>query len=245
MQLTSLMRHLPAATLAVLVALACEPKDGGGSGTNDSSTTAPGSTSGGSTGPQECTPGDMKSGEGDCQTCVCSDAGTWQCSLCDPTTGPATTDAMTDTTTSTGGTTGDGSTGGTSTTGSTGGTSTTGGPDNTTADTGGGAALPNCFDLGEGDMFVIDAAKIVGDDLVLDVGYGGGCKDHEFTLCFNAIVLDTNIIELGVHHDAHGDACEAFITEQRTLDLTPLQQLGSSPIEIALIGWNGLLEYVF
>lgn len=245
MQLTSLMRHLPAATLAALVALACEPKDGGGSGTDGSGTTAPGSTSAGSTGPQECAPGDMKSGEGDCQTCVCSDAGTWQCSPCDPTTGAETTDATTDTppdaTTSTGGT---GSTGGTSTTGSTGGASTTDGPGHTTADTG-GDLLPNCFDLGEGDMFVIDAAKIVGDDLVLDVGYSGGCKDHEFTLCFAGFVLDTNIIQLGVHHDAHGDACEAFITEPRTLDLTPTQQLAPSPIDIELIGWNELLQYVY
>ncbi|MCY1063825.1 hypothetical protein OV090_03575 [Nannocystis sp. RBIL2] len=100
-------------------------------------------------------------------------------------------------------------------------------------------------DLGAGDMFAIDAAKVVGDDLVLDVGYCGGCTMHDFTLCFAGIVLDTDILLVRVHHDAMGDACEAFITEQRVVDLTPLQQLMPSPVKLELDGWPDLLQYVY
>ena len=42
-----------------------------------------------------------------------------------------------------------------------------------------------------------------------------------------------------------GDACEAFIMEQRMFDLTPLQQLKPSPVEIELFGWKDLLQYVY
>jgi hypothetical protein len=241
-------RTFSAAALAALISLACEPKDGVGSGSATSTTDT---STGGSTGAQECTPGDTKFGEGDCETCECSPAGTWQCTRCDPTGAEETTDVGSTSSASTSsGSTGSASTGaGTGSTGTGDGSSTTGdgsssGDGSSTGDTG-GEALPSCLDLGEGDTFAIDAAKVVGDALVLDVGYSGGCKSHDFTLCFAGIVLDTNIVLVRVHHDAMGDTCEAFIMEQRMFDLTPLQQFKPSPVEFELDGWQGLLQYFY
>ncbi|WAS90648.1 hypothetical protein [Nannocystis punicea] len=250
MHLAFPLRQLPAAVLAALVTLACGPKSGGddtgstATGTHStdagSTGTGTGSTGATSTDVQECTPGDSKSGEGDCLNCVCSAAGQWQCDRCAPTSGSETTFETTLTTT-----------GETSTT-SPDGTTTVMDPDTvgTTTDdgtstTGGGDVLPNCADLGEGDSFDINSAEVEGDLLVLEVGYGGGCLPHEFTLCFEGIVLDTSFIKLAVHHDAHGDVCEAFLTEERTLDLTPTQSFGPSPVDIQLLGWGPPLQYVF
>ncbi|MBK9752032.1 MAG: hypothetical protein IPO88_00755 [Nannocystis sp.] len=140
------------------------------------------------------------------------------------------TDA-TDATTSVMTTTGPGTTAET-TTGSTGAGETA---DTTVGD----GFLPNCFDLQPSDTFDIVAAQIVGDELVVEVGYSGGCEPHDFTLCFDSIVLDTQYSNLAIDHDAHGDNCKAFIMEIRKFDLTPLQQTGPSPFEFFLLGFEG------
>lgn len=240
MHLAFSLRPLSAAALAALVTLACGPKDPGDdtdttAGTTDSTTGGGGSNTTASTNTQECTPGDVMSGDGDCSSCVCSDGGQWQCNRCNPTTGFDTTDA---TSAGTDATTDDATTTGPDTTG------TTSATDDGTS---GGVAdgLPVCADLGPSDELLIDAAQIVDDTLVLEVGYGGGCETHEFTLCFDGFVLDTDIVLLGVHHDANGDACEAFITEEQKFDLTPAQGLGSSPLHIQLGGWDTPLQYDF
>lgn len=250
MHLASTLRHLPAALLAATLTLACGPKNTGddaGDSTGDTSS----ASSGGTTGAQQCTPGDiMMSDAGDCAFCVCSDAGTWECNRCDPTGGPletttgttATTDATTTVATSTGpATTGETTT----TTASTTSASSTAGE---TADTttGGAGVLPTCMDLSPSDSFQISGAKIVGDELHVDVGYSGGCEDHDFTLCFDSIVLDTDLWNLAIDHDAHGDACEAFLMETRKFDLTPLQAGHESPFEFSLVGFEGdSLKYEF
>ncbi|MBZ5710049.1 hypothetical protein [Nannocystis pusilla] len=253
MHLACLPRHLPAAVLVALVTLACGPEPGGGdTGSTGTATTSTSTDTGSTTTTPECTPGETNEGDGGCDFCVCSDAGQWECNRCAPTSGPETTFETTLATTSDTGDTGDttsttsADTGDTTATGSDTAdtTSTTTDGTSTTGDTG-GDALPNCTDLGAGDPFDINTAKIVGDELVLEVAYGGGCEIHEFTLCFDGVVLDTDFIKLAVHHDAHGDACLAFISEERAFDLTPTQSFGPSPVDIQLLGWDPALQYVF
>ena len=244
MHLAFSLRRLSAAALAALVTVACGPKNPGDdtdttAGTTDSTGAGGGSNTTASTNTQECTPGDVMPGEGDCSSCACSDAGQWQCNRCDPTTGAFdTTDA---TSAGTDATTDDATTTGPDTTG------TTSATDDDTSGSSGGVSdgMPVCADLGQSDELLIDAAQIVDDTLVLAVGYGGGCETHEFTLCFGGFVLDTDFVQLGVHHDANGDACEAFITEEQKFDLTPVQGLGNSPLHILLDGWDTELQYDF
>lgn len=243
--------RLPILVLA-LASPGCSPKDPGGgdtdtgeppadTGSSDGSATADGSaTTDDPTVAQECTPGDTRpSSAGDCELCVCSDAGVWLCDRCAPTTGPDETTFDDSTASATASSvvsateTGDETTAGTTDTG------------DDTGDTTGGGALPECAALGDGDPFEIQKAAVMGDELVLEVVYGGGCETHDFTLCFAGIVLDTNVVLVDVVHDAHGDACEALITEPRVFDLTPFQAAGTSPMQLGLDGWGDLLEYTF
>ncbi len=220
----------PALALVALVALACGPKNPGDTadppaGTSSSGTSGDASTA--TTIAQECTPGEMKSGEGDCLTCTCSDAGLWECDRCSPTSGPlatTTTDAPVTTTTD---------------------PTTTASTSSETTETTDGGPFPECGALGEGDVFEISKAAVITDDLALEVAYGGGCETHDFTLCFAGVVLDTNILLVDVVHDAHADDCLSLITEPRSFDLKPFQVLGPSPIQLSLDGWDDLLEYSF
>lgn len=208
----------PALVLVALVSLACGPKNPGDTadppaGTSSSGTSGDASTA--TTIAQECTPGEMKSGEGDCLTCTCSDAGLWECDRCSPTSGPLAT------------------------------TTTTASTSSETTETTDGGPFPECGALGEGDVFEISKAAVITDELALEVAYGGGCETHDFTLCFAGVVLDTNIVLVDVVHDAHADDCLSLITEPRSFDLTPFQVFGPSPIQLSLDGWDDLLEYSF
>ena len=81
--------------------------------------------------------------------------------------------------------------------------------------------------LSGGDPYDIDAATIDGDMLLVTVSYGGGCKKHEFTLDIDGGFLESNPVQARVRllHDANGDLCAAYITEERQFDLTPFKTL--------------------
>jgi hypothetical protein len=245
MHLASKFTELSAALLAATLIVACAPKNDGveTGGVSESS----GDSSGGSSGTvstQECTPGDVTDSLGGCDTCVCSDQGMWLCNRCSPTTSEATSDATSDATTSGPGTTG-ATTSGETTSGET--TSgTTADTDDTGDTTGGGTFLPACAGLAPSDPLDLVSAQIVGDELQVEVGYGGGCETHEFVLCLDSLDPNGEFANLAIDHDAHGDACEAFIMETLKFDLTPVQQAGPSPFEFFLLGLAGdALSYEF
>jgi hypothetical protein len=68
---------------------------------------------------------------------------------------------------------------------------------------------------------------IIDDMLVLQVEYGGGCREHRFALHLDGFFRESNPVQTGavVSHDAQGDACRALVRETLTFDLTPLKQL--------------------
>ena len=74
-------------------------------------------------------------------------------------------------------------------------------------------------EVGRQDPYTLHQAEIEGDVLKLVVGYSGGCEEHEFglwaTRAFNKSLPPQHPLKLA--HDAHGDACEAYIREELTL----------------------------
>jgi len=78
-----------------------------------------------------------------------------------------------------------------------------------------------------GDSYDIeDGAQIKGDTLHVTVGYGGGCEAHEFSICWpDASFLESDPVQanLTLFHNANGDSCEAYLSEEIELDLTPLR----------------------
>jgi hypothetical protein len=75
------------------------------------------------------------------------------------------------------------------------------------------------------DPLEIASAKVMGNTLVLEVSYGGGCKQHEFRLYGSKGFLESYPVQamIWLSHDADGDMCEALIREQLMFNLTPLK----------------------
>ena len=105
------------------------------------------------------------------------------------------------------------------------------------------------------DSFVLNAAAIAGDTLSLNLSYAGGCARHEFTLVAAESFRESDPVQLPVSlaHDANGDACEAWLTEDYEFDLRPLRDHyrrayvdGPGRVVLLLEGVpGGTLLYVF
>ena len=112
-----------------------------------------------------------------------------------------------------------------------------------------------CDDDAPMDPLSIESATIQGDDLVLDVSYGGGCAAHVFAACWDGLFLESFPVQvhLGISHDANDDNCDALIHDEITFDLAPLAEAytnaygpGNATIVINLAGWGGgSLNYDF
>ena len=105
------------------------------------------------------------------------------------------------------------------------------------------------------DDYVLDAAAIAGDALTLNVSYGGGCATHRFTLVASETFMESFPVQLAVllAHDANGDACEAWLTEDYRFDLRVVRDryreaYGQGPGEVVLLlddASSGPLVYAF
>lgn len=102
-------------------------------------------------------------------------------------------------------------------------------------------AMANPFDASEspGPVFVdgdpgatrqdaasILQARIQGDRLMVQVQFGGGCRDHRFALYRENVFLESLPVQLQLHltHDAQGDACRALLSRELTFDLTAVRE---------------------
>lgn len=65
--------------------------------------------------------------------------------------------------------------------------------------------------------YSLNSINLVGNILTLNVSYSGGCEEHVFEL-----VLGTQT-DLYLSHNANGDRCEAYLTENLKFDLSPIK----------------------
>ena len=77
------------------------------------------------------------------------------------------------------------------------------------------------------DSFAFNDATITGDMLTINVSYSGGCKNHQFILVASDSFLESFPVQLraSIVHNANGDTCEAWPTEDYRFDLTPIKTL--------------------
>ena len=77
------------------------------------------------------------------------------------------------------------------------------------------------------DPFVVNAATIVGDTLTVNVSYGGGCRRHLLTLVASDVFMESHPVRLAaaLAHDANGDLCRAWLTEDHDFDLTSIRRM--------------------
>lgn len=95
--------------------------------------------------------------------------------------------------------------------------------------------------------------RIEGDTLYVWVGHGGGCEQHDYQICWPGLSIDeSNPVQIGldIWHDANGDMCDAYLTEELSFDLTPLkdtwhENYGAGPGVITLHVRTETVEYSF
>jgi hypothetical protein len=91
------------------------------------------------------------------------------------------------------------------------------------------------------DPYTIGDIWLDGDLLHLQVSHSGGCREHTFELVWSGAWRTSLPAQTGLWlaHDAHGDACEAWVTGALSFDLTPLREryeadFGQGPATITL-----------
>ena len=72
------------------------------------------------------------------------------------------------------------------------------------------------------DLLNVEAARIQGDKLIVDVTYSGGCHTHGFQLNWDGVIKKSNPpqIDLTLSHNANGDTCKAIMKETMLFDLS-------------------------
>ena len=104
-----------------------------------------------------------------------------------------------------------------------------------------------------GDPYTIEHAKILGDTLILQLSYGGGCKEHEFEMLNNNAFREyedewANVgyqTHLTLKHNANNDHCRSIVTKEIRFDLISIQQIGASEMNFKLSGWENHLTYTY
>lgn len=82
------------------------------------------------------------------------------------------------------------------------------------------------FTNAPGDPLHRVESQIRGDELLLNVRYGGGCNEHRFALTGGGVFMESYPVQtaLTLHHDALGDQCRALVGKSLRFDLTPLKR---------------------
>ena len=72
-----------------------------------------------------------------------------------------------------------------------------------------------------------DTPVIENDTLTVTMSYSGGCEAHDVSLvAFPSDILPESYpvhLDVVLAHNAHGDACAAYLTETYAFDLTPIK----------------------
>ena len=77
------------------------------------------------------------------------------------------------------------------------------------------------------DKFALNSATVDGDVLKVNLSYSGGCESHQFTLVASDSFLESFPVQLSIFiaHNANGDTCEAYPTEDYHFDLTQIKTM--------------------
>lgn len=76
------------------------------------------------------------------------------------------------------------------------------------------------------DSAILKEWGVSGDFAQLQVSYSGGCAGHEFDLVVYGGWKESYPVQVSafLSHDANGDPCDAFLTEDLVFDLRPLKK---------------------
>ncbi|WP_339736969.1 NigD-like C-terminal domain-containing protein [uncultured Sunxiuqinia sp.] len=89
------------------------------------------------------------------------------------------------------------------------------------------------YDSLKNDPVTINTVKVKGDLLIVNLSYGGGCKEHIIDLAHVHPSCGTPPLpppSFQIRHNANNDACEAWISETLQFDISRLRESGESPV---------------
>jgi hypothetical protein len=91
---------------------------------------------------------------------------------------------------------------------------------------------------GSTDPFEILSSEIKGDMLVLEVQYGGGCQEHDFTMTTNMMWMKSMPPQLNLYleHENHDDNCRALITQKLAFDLSACRYNNGNVVVLIING---------
>ncbi|MFA4852105.1 MAG: S-layer homology domain-containing protein [Candidatus Gracilibacteria bacterium] len=74
-----------------------------------------------------------------------------------------------------------------------------------------------------GNEMYSDTYFLDKDTLFVNVGYGGGCEEHDFDLMWDGSFEDSENASLYLIHEGNDDACEAYANETLEFDLSSIK----------------------
>lgn len=100
------------------------------------------------------------------------------------------------------------------------------------------------------DSFTVDNAIVEGDNLVMYVTYGGGCKEHEFKAYASDIYMKSMPPKLGlnIEHNANEDLCKALVKDTVVFDISTIKYPGKDKdysVVFTINNWKGNLTYKY
>lgn len=97
------------------------------------------------------------------------------------------------------------------------------------------------------DAISIEKVTIKGNEMILDVSYSGGCKDHTFDLIGSQMIAKSlpPIRAVKLVHHANEDNCRAMIMKTLVFDISALAYQQKDGDEIFLTINDERYKYVF
>jgi hypothetical protein len=91
---------------------------------------------------------------------------------------------------------------------------------------------------GSTDAFDILSTEVSGDMLIVEVQYGGGCKDHSFNMNTNLMWMKSMPPQLNLYleHEDNDDNCRALITRKLAFDMSTCRYQNGTTVVLIING---------
>ena len=91
---------------------------------------------------------------------------------------------------------------------------------------------------GSTDPFQILSSEVKGDMLILEIQYGGGCQEHDFSMTTNLMWMKSMPPQLNLYleHENHDDNCRALITRKLAFDLKECRYSNGNVVVLIING---------
>lgn len=80
----------------------------------------------------------------------------------------------------------------------------------------------------------IGKMEVIGDSLIMEVSYGGGCQIHEFELLTNGMYGKSLPMQLNLYlrHNANNDMCRAYFTKRIAFSLQAIRHSSAKELHL-------------